>query len=269
MNKKLISEIKFHNKRFEKGKDLRNGFEKFYKVTIQSQNFFKQCIKNNIKKNLNKKLKLLDYGCGIDAHGYLGTNKFQQAENIFDFYKKLKVNFFGIDISNEAIKIAKKNAKKINFKAIYKVMDAEKLSFDNNFFDVIVGKGIIHHLNYDKALSELSRVVNNMGACIFFEPLHHHPIIQLGRKLTPGSRTKDEHPIRYNEKKIFNKYFNEVNFHTFCLFNILAFIFHRTFLFPLVLKRLTMLDDFLLKTFPYLKKYCWIVVIELKSPKLS
>lgn len=262
---KKINEINFHNERFKGGDDNRKGFEKYYKITLNSQNYFKDQFTKIIKKN--KFAKVLDYGCGIDAHGFLGTIKNSNIpENIFDFYKKHKIRFFGIDISPEAIKIAKNNQKKINFNGIYKVMDAEKINFKDNNFDLIFGKGILHHLNYDKCLPELARVIKDEGSCLFFEPLHHHPIIRLGRYFTPTKRTVDEHPIKSSDLVLFKKYFNEIEYKTFCFTNITAFIFYKTPLFNPALRLFNLIDEVLFKNFSFIRKYGWIIVIEFKKP---
>ena len=262
MNK---NEIKFHNLRYRDGDDNRKGFEKFYTVTIQSQNFFK----NKFTEIVNKKTKpkVLDYGCGIDAHGYLGTDNNNKPEKIFSFYKKHSLNFYGIDISDQAIKIAKQNSKKINFPAKYFQMNAEQTNFDDGTFDLIFGKGIIHHLNFNKAIPELKRILKSNGSCLFFEPLDHNPIIKMGRILTPNKRTPDEHPIKISDKKIFNKYFKNVTFHSFCFISIFAFIFYKTPVFNKILKRFEKIDQYLLKRFPFFKRYGWIVIIELSSPR--
>lgn len=265
MTRNKNTEINFHNERYKDGDDTRKGFEKFYTITINAQNYFKEQFTKIITKN--KYPKVLDYGCGIDAHGFLGTIKnTNHPENIFDFYKKHKMKFYGIDISPEAIRIAKKNQKKIKFNATYEVMDAEKTKYKNNSFDLIFGKGIIHHLSYNNCLPELARLINEEGSCLFFEPLHHHPIIRLGRFFTPTKRTVDEHPIKSSDLIKFKKYFTEVNYKSFCLTNLAAFIFYRTPLFKTMLNFFNMFDNYLFKNFPFLRKYGWIVVLELKKP---
>ena len=266
-NKK--NEISFHNKRFKDGRDSRKGFEKFYTITINSQNYFKTEFSRiiNSKNKLYGSSLVLDYGCGIDAHGLLGTiNNSKKPENIFDFYKKHKMQFIGIDISPEAIKIANKNAKKINFNASYKIMDAENTKFKKNNFDLIFGKGILHHLNFENCLPELGRILKKDGSCLFFEPMHHNPIIRLGRFFTPQQRTKDEHPLLDRDINLFKKYFKTVKYKTFCLTNLFSFLFYKTPLFYFFLNFFNKIDECLFKKFPQLKKYGWIIILELKDP---
>jgi ubiquinone/menaquinone biosynthesis C-methylase UbiE len=45
--------------------------------------------------------------------------------------------------------------------------DAHKLDFPENTFDVIYGAGILHHLDYARALLEILRVLRPGGAMIF------------------------------------------------------------------------------------------------------
>jgi ubiquinone/menaquinone biosynthesis C-methylase UbiE len=261
------NEIKFHDQRYIDGKDKRAGFEKFYKVTIDAQNHFKNLIIQNLsKKKINH---ILDYGCGSDSYGYLGTNSFGKPEKIYKFYKSLNGIFYGIDISPEAIKSAKKNAKKNKFTIHYYVGDAENTKFKKNQFDAVIGRGILHHLNLEKAVKELSRIVKNEGSCIFFEPLDHNPIVKIGRLLTPNARTPDEKPIKKNDYKIFYNYFTTVNLHKFGFFTLFAFLFFKTPLFDSILKILHRFERFVFKLIPKLSDFSWIVLIELKNSKTN
>ncbi len=93
---------------------------------------------------------LLDIGCGA---GYLLT----QAE-------ERGLLPYGIDISNVAIELAKKNAP--NSKA--SVGNAEELPYPDMFFDYITALGSLEHLlDIDKGIRELTRVLKDEGrVCI-------------------------------------------------------------------------------------------------------
>ena len=79
------------------------------------------------------------------------------------------------------------------------------LKFENNFFDLIVGNGILHHLDPEKALTSVHKVLKPGGRVIFFEPLADNPLLKLFRFLTPKARTIDEAPFsRSDLKKIIN-----------------------------------------------------------------
>lgn len=46
----------------------------------------------------------------------------------------------------------------------------EHMCFKSEYFDAVVGSGILHHTNIDLSLSEINRVLLSRGLCIFFEP---------------------------------------------------------------------------------------------------
>jgi len=135
------------------------------------------------KISLKSKNKIvLNYGCGED-------------DLIEILEKGGSKQIFGIDISMGMIERAKQKyppEKYLNVTLL--TMDAENLSFDNDFFDLVVGQAILHHLDLKRALSEISRVLKKDGQAIFIEPRGENFFINLFRKLTPQSRTPYEHP---------------------------------------------------------------------------
>lgn len=123
---------------------------------------------------------VLNYGC------YNG----QELMETFPQYKPKKI--VGIDISEKGIAEAKSKYKDL---AEFHVMDAHHLTFPDNSFDLVVGRAILHHLDYEKAIHEVKRVLKPGGHAIFIEPLRDNPGAKLFRWLTPKARTKDELPL--------------------------------------------------------------------------
>jgi ubiquinone/menaquinone biosynthesis C-methylase UbiE len=87
-------------------------------------------------------------------------------------------------------------------------MDAHKLHFPDNTFDVVYGAGILHHLDFERALLEFSRVLKRGGAVVFREPLALNPVAMIVRWLTPHARTVDEQPLRLKELALCKKLFD-------------------------------------------------------------
>jgi SAM-dependent methyltransferase len=95
----------------------------------------------------------------------------------------------GIDISDALV--AKACARGVDAR----VMDANCLQFRDAAFDTIIGRAVLHHLDYDTAIGEMHRVLRPGGAAIFMEPLRDNPAWKLFRLATPNARTVDELPL--------------------------------------------------------------------------
>ncbi|MBT9148375.1 MAG: putative S-adenosylmethionine-dependent methyltransferase [Syntrophomonadaceae bacterium] len=109
---------------------------------------------------------ILDLGCG---GGWL--SKVLSAKGY---------RIIGIDISTVLIKTATKAASE---NLGFLVGDCMNLPFRDNRFDLIVGVGILHHLDPDKALAECHRVLSKNGSILFMEPNALSPLMTVGRKL--------------------------------------------------------------------------------------
>ncbi len=105
-----------------------------------------------------------------------------------DFHSTPGCEFYGLDISPEAIKKAEAAARELGFNATCLVADAENTTLEGDSFDVIIGSGILHHLNLDNALAELRRITRKSGCCVFTEPLGYNPMINLFRTPLKNSR---------------------------------------------------------------------------------
>jgi len=104
----------------------------------------------------------------------------------------------GIDISSvyiqdAAMRCGEAGCDKSRFK--FYVMDAHAMDLPANFFDIVAGLGILHHLDSDVALAEIHRVLKPGGRILLQEPLADNPLLKLFRLLTPSARTVDERPF--------------------------------------------------------------------------
>ena len=241
----------FHDDRFGQDVDPRGKLDAVYSLTFASTQAYRSLLAMDFPVNG----RFLEYGCGTGGD--------------FNFYKSLRARLYGIDISEEAIQKARVRAQEQSIEAEFKVGDAENTGYDARFFDRIAGLGILHHLDLKKSLLELSRIAKKDGCCVFSEPLGHNPIINLFRYLTPKLRTSDEHPLKQHDLELMGRHFADVKVTYFYLLTFLALPLRRTTLFKPAYRLLTAADERLFKAFPWLGKYAWICVIELRSPKAA
>ena len=207
---------------------------------------FSSYTSNKAKNNI-----VLDYGCG--------TGSITQ--------KIAKLNpskLFGIDISEVSINKALENAKNSNLQINYSVDNCEKTKFKAETFDLIFGSGILHHLNLKKSVIEIKRILKNNGEMVFLEPLGTNPIINFYRKLTPKSRSADEHPFLKKDFEFIDSIFQDVTVRYYGFFTLVFFLFYRNPGKSFLFKAISKLDDFFFKI-NYFKNFAWSVLIVAKK----
>ena len=134
------------------------------------------------------------------------------------------------------------------------IMDAHLLCFSDSYFDIVYGGAILHHLDLEKALREMCRVLKPGGAIIFSEPLNYNPFAKLVRFFTPEARTPDEKPLGLKELKLIKKYFLTQYFYFEFLGTPLSIISSFLFKNPkTALTRFADRVDILLEKLPYIK----------------
>jgi SAM-dependent methyltransferase len=132
--------------------------------------------------------RVLDYGCG-------------RGEDALMLVRAGAEHVTGFDISDGEIEHARRSAAEAGFadRTTFVVADAHDLPFEDGAFDVVRGNSILHHLELERALAELRRILAPGGRAVFVEPLAHNPLLRLGRALTPMARTADEHPFTVDD----------------------------------------------------------------------
>lgn len=118
-----------------------------------------------------------------------------------------------INISENEMAVGKQRLGETPLVPTFMMMDAHRLEFPDHHFDVVFGTGILHHLDLDRALAEISRVLKPDGIFLFGEPLDTNPVGRLIRQLTPKARTADERALRQPElARIAKKFACEFHF---------------------------------------------------------
>ena len=244
---RLEREAKFHNKAFSEKTRAPAG--KFYSVTNSSKQLYHRLLLRDCAGK-----RVLEYGCGTGSCAY-------------DLARG-NAAVTGIDIADGAIATAREKATAENLSDLtsFEVMNAEALDFETKCFDLACGSSILHHLDLERALSELRKVVKPDGRAVFFEPLGHNLLINLYRGLTPNLRTEDEHPLCQSDLKLLHRFFDQVELHYFHFLSLAAVPLRAFPGFEVVLGTLETLDRILFKI-PFFQRQAWIVVMQLSCPK--
>ena len=122
-------------------------------------NFVEKFCKYNQFGNFNNKI-VLDFGSGS---GKLTRTLRDKGINTYgvDFYDSPE------DIPNNCVNIIENTKEKISY----------QIPFDDEFFDISISNNVFEHvMDYDKTLSELSRVTKKNGISIHFFPSRYKPI---------------------------------------------------------------------------------------------
>lgn len=148
--------------------NYRNIHDQNIKISGVDSNYFSEYKIKEIYKVIPPRsgLKILDLGCG-DGN----TTKF-----FHEYYPEATI--YGIDISEESIRVAKKRKIK---NCTFRVYDGERVCFADNSFDIILMAGVLHHIKPDYRLSilgEIYRVLNAQGNFFLFEHNPYNPLTQ-------------------------------------------------------------------------------------------
>lgn len=144
-------------------------------------------------------------------------------------------------------------------------MNAEELDFSKDSFDLIIGSGVIYHLELDKFFGRVTEILKPDGKAIFVEPQGENFLINLFRKFTPRLRTEDEHPLKSSDYSLMKKYFSEVNINYFHFMTLLAVPLRNFKMFKSALSKLENIDRIVFR-FKFFRRLAWQVVIELSKP---
>jgi len=142
--------------------------------TLLNESRFEDLIRT---KSLGK--RVLEIGCGP---GVTASNLINQGAGYV----------FGMDISEKFLGEAKK--KEIPGRMEFAVGDIHKPL--RGKYDVIIGRAILHHIDYQPVLTRLfTENLNPGGSMFFMEPLGENFLMRLYFKIAPKAHTPDERPF--------------------------------------------------------------------------
>jgi ubiquinone/menaquinone biosynthesis C-methylase UbiE len=100
------------------------------------------------------------------------------------------------DLSPGMVEVAQRNARSLGFEVEGRVADAERLPYDDDSFDLVVGHAVLHHIpDVELALSEVIRVLKPGGRFVFAgEPTRYGDVI--ARRLSRATWWAATHATR-------------------------------------------------------------------------
>lgn len=220
-----------------------------------------------------KDKKILEIGCG---NGELSV-----------WFAMNGAEVYGLDISDESVEIAKKRAAENNIlnNVYFFVSPAEKTHFEDNFFDVVYINVSLHHLEVDKALAEIKRVLKANGLFVAVEPCSFSSFLQRIRvsKLISTiypirQETPTERILTLADLKLIEKNFTEFEYKPYRILSPFIFKFKPLFHFlankfykkendpelrmQKMNRKIQMLDEALLKNLPFMAMFARYVVFK-------
>jgi len=201
--------------------------------------------------------RVLEIGCGDGS----ATLRFAKAGAFVT----------ALDISEEMVELTKRVAKQDGVeKSVTALhMGGEDLNFPVSTFDVVYGHSVLHHLNLEIAVPKMVTVLKKGGIAAFLEPLDHNPLLNLFRLFTPHRRTPTERPLRFSQIEHISTHFSHFTHNEFYLFSLFAFFWYYAFknkwLFRQTMKILSPVDRFVFGTFPFIRRFAWVTVLQYKK----
>jgi ubiquinone/menaquinone biosynthesis C-methylase UbiE len=161
------------------------------------------------KSYLNVKgKKILEIGCST---GICARKIINMVDN----------EYFGIDISDKYIEIAKNHSSHGNFIC----MNAAKMTFEDESFDIILFNGVLHHMDNNliaNCLKEVKRTLKQDGVVIIGEPVFsaNKPLSNLLLSFDRGKyiRSQESYAKLMVDFKVKYTGFFKLSYHQFCSF---------------------------------------------------
>lgn len=171
-------------------KENENKFKEKWGFTSRENMDIHKEISELINIGNNEKFKLLDVGCGCGANLLYLKNKFSEAE------------FYGIDINNEALKLAKKQ-----FQCICGDIETIMLPFEKKYFDYILLGDIIQQFKEpEKVLKKIKSYIKSSGKLLISSPniMNYYVIYNLIKGNSLYNNDRIEYFINNRNIKSFN-----------------------------------------------------------------
>jgi len=131
-----------------------------------------------LSSHLKSGMSVLELGCG--------TGSFTRE------LARSGAEVVAIDVSLELLEIARASCSAPNVQ--YQIQNAHALSYSEGVFDSVVGSSVLHHLEVEKALRDVYRVLKPGGTIYFTEPNMLNPQIAIQKNIPWVKRRLGDSP---------------------------------------------------------------------------
>jgi 2-polyprenyl-3-methyl-5-hydroxy-6-metoxy-1,4-benzoquinol methylase len=194
--------------------------------------------------------RVLDYGCG---DGYLSA-----------ILAKRGGLLWGFDTSGKSIEVAKRRAiaNRVDDRVQLEQMSCYKLNYEDGKFDLIIGLGVLHHINISSATEEIVRVLKNGGKAVFEEPFSNSVLLRAVRKLIPvkpdAHEGSEEKPLTYRDIEILARPLRLCSYREFYLLSRLSRVLNGN----KSRRVMNIWDQRILDNCPALRRFAGTIVVE-------
>lgn len=204
--------------------------------------------------------RVLDFGCGV---GHTGVYLALQGAEVW-----------GFDFASRGVQRAREMALHYGLErqTHFECMDAENLTYPTDFFDIVLGVGVLHHvIKYQRVAENTARILKPDGRAYFVETLWDNPLINLARRFSSLEKAAGDAPLTHRAITNFACPFADVVMHK----RHLLYMLKRLAKLPAVnlatpletrpfWRALYGVDEALLKV-PGLRFFCGEVIVELRK----
>jgi 2-polyprenyl-3-methyl-5-hydroxy-6-metoxy-1,4-benzoquinol methylase len=184
------------------------------------------------------------------------------------------------DLSSGMLDATQRSATKYGVRLRTHKSSAESLELgaDERFDAVYVGN-LFHHVEIEPTIERIKKHMKPDGKLVSWDPIAYNPLINIYRRIATETRTVDEHPLTRGDLKLFEKHFRHVEFRWFWFTTLLLFVImavqgrnpNKVRYWKKIVEEgerwrwlyipLERLDRILLAVFPFLRWWCWNVVV--------
>lgn len=128
------------------------------------------------------------------------------------------------DYSPGMAETTKRLARRYGIELEVRTVNAMKLDFAENTFDIVYAANLLHHVDKNRALREIHRVLKPGGIAALWDPLRHNPLINIYRRLASKVRTPEEQALSIQYIDDVKEIFAHVEYDTFWLATLWIFV---------------------------------------------